>query len=318
MSVQLKQSLKYQGSLIRPKFSPGIMLLDEDLTAAVEYPRTLTRLLFRSLFGCGVVCGFEVVAALPECGNLKVTVKPGVALDGRGDPIELCSDQVLGLGCEEKLKQLWLVISRSGEHSCVPRNVACPGDDDGKSAVPTRTKDCFEIKLLQAPPSHACGCQPPQQPQYGTPAVPAGAQGVILPGAGLPPQNGGSIPTPTPTPAPTPAPTATPTPTPAPAPAPTPTPPPVQPSGVPNLGVAFANPNYWACHREHYCGTCNCGCCCDDCVVLARLDRGDTSIERPNPWSVHYEVRRFIRPMLTPDPLVYGEAMQRLCDVSRG
>jgi hypothetical protein len=263
MTIQLKDSLKYQGSIVRPRFAPGIMLLDEDLTAAVEYPRTLIRLLFRSLFGCGVACGFEVDGAVDDCGNLKVTVKPGVALDCQGDPIELCSAQTVGLPCEAKHKQAWLVVCRSGERSCVPRDVACPGDDDGKSSVPTRTRDCFEIKLLDNIDKHTCGCAsqkiaadaPAAQPRDGA-----------APGAVAAPANG-------------------------------------TPSQIPDL-VKAMTADYWNCHRDHYCGVCSCGCCCDDCVVLAKLVREIPKDGKVASWTTDYSVRRFIRPVLAPDPKV--------------
>jgi len=271
MTIQLKPSLKYQGSIVRPRFTPGIMLLDEDLTAAVEYPRTLIRLLFRSLFGCGVVCGFEVAGAA-DCGELKVTVKPGVALDCQGDPIELCSEQIVGLPCEEKLNNIWVVVCRSGERSCVPRDVACPGDDDGKSAVPTRTRDCFEIKLLKDLDEHACGCKPVKQNGDAAPAQPQKA-----------PRLGGAA-------APEPANTAG--------------------NQLPDLAKAMG-PEYWNCHRDHYCGVCSCGCCCDECVVLAKLVRTPSKENgKPATWTSDYSVRRFIRPVLAPNPWLDGDPMK--------
>src|SRR5690242_16027655 len=113
MSAQLKSSIKYPGSLVRPRFEPGLLLLDEDLTAIVDHTRALSRLLFRSLFGCGVVCGFKVTPQV-ACGNLSVTVDPGVALDCRGDPIEMGDPQVLGMACAEKITYpLWVLIRRS-------------------------------------------------------------------------------------------------------------------------------------------------------------------------------------------------------------
>jgi len=75
------------GVLERPRYSPGLILEDSDLTAAVDYTRALNRLLFRSLFGCGVVCGLTVSIGT-DCG-LQVTVAPGLALDGCGDPLHL-------------------------------------------------------------------------------------------------------------------------------------------------------------------------------------------------------------------------------------
>jgi hypothetical protein len=292
MSTQLKNSLKIPGSLVRPKFAPGIMLLDEDLTAAVEYPRALTRLLFRSLFGCGVVCGFEVAAA-PDCGDLKITVKPGVALDGHGDPIEVCSDQIVGWPCEEKVREkgVWLVICRSGERSCVQRDVACPGDDGGKSSVPTRTTDCFEIKLLDGPDSHACGCTPAEHsPGAVSPAPRDAPAGVAAqPGPATPPVVPAADQTK------------------------------IATGGVPNLNEILNRAEYWNCHREHYCGVCNCGCCGDDCVVLAKLVYKSPADGQPAAWTPDYSARRFIRPMLAPDPKApYSGGMNHLCDPPRG
>ena len=68
--------------LERPRYSPGLILEDSDLTAAVDYTRGLSRLLFRNLFGCGVICGLTVKIDT-DCG-LNVTVSPGLALDGCG------------------------------------------------------------------------------------------------------------------------------------------------------------------------------------------------------------------------------------------
>ena len=73
--------------LERPRYSPGLILEDSDLTSAVDYTQALSRLLFRNLFGCGVICGLTVKIDT-DCG-LNVTVSPGLALDGCGDPLQL-------------------------------------------------------------------------------------------------------------------------------------------------------------------------------------------------------------------------------------
>ena len=54
-----------------------MLLEDEDLNAGVSYTRDLTRILFKSLFGCGVICGL-VVGAKRTCngGKLEITVVP--------------------------------------------------------------------------------------------------------------------------------------------------------------------------------------------------------------------------------------------------
>ena len=50
-------------TLVRPRFSPGLLLRDDDLKVGVDYTRELSRLMFRSLFGCGVICGLKVEAS---------------------------------------------------------------------------------------------------------------------------------------------------------------------------------------------------------------------------------------------------------------
>src|SRR5882724_9908975 len=71
-----------------PLFSPGQMLQHDDLTALADYTRQMTRLMLRSLFGCGVVCGL-CVKALHACNKLTVTIDPGVALSCCGDPVQV-------------------------------------------------------------------------------------------------------------------------------------------------------------------------------------------------------------------------------------
>src|SRR5438874_7512870 len=74
--------------LERPRYTAGLLLEDTDLTAAVKYTRDMSRLLFRSLFGCGVICGLDVTALLTCNGSkIEVTVASGIALDCSGNPI---------------------------------------------------------------------------------------------------------------------------------------------------------------------------------------------------------------------------------------
>src|ERR1044071_3859097 len=81
-------SQKGMSTLARAKFAPGMLLQHEDLEQLNNYTRDLSRLMFRSLFGCGVICGL-VVTSKPECGKLKITVAAGLALSCSGDPIEV-------------------------------------------------------------------------------------------------------------------------------------------------------------------------------------------------------------------------------------
>lgn len=277
MSAQLKPTIKYPGSLIRPRFEPGALLLDEDLTAIVDHTRDLSRLLFRSLFGCGVVCGFRVTAQV-ECGNLTVAVEPGVALDCKGDPIEMCGQHTLGMLCAEKLDDhLWVKIRRSPrDHTCAPRDVACPSDDSGGAYKPTRAKDCFELTLTKEEPKHECGC-PKSATVLFAPAPDAGGMPTAATGKADSPAADG------------------------------------KPDSTLPVRTETALPPDWQCHVPHYCGVCSCGCC-DSCgegwVVLARVSTKAIKIlgkpETPD-REVDYTVRRFLRPVIAADPLRYPQ-----------
>jgi hypothetical protein len=154
-----------RGSLVRARFTPGLLLLDEDLTAGVDYTRGLSRLLFRNLFGCGVICGLTVDGAEATGRCLTVTVHPGLALDCIGDPIEVRQSQslVIKATCDQTLPDAVWVTVRRRENDCMPRALACPPESGGASAVKTRTLDCYEIAVLDQAPTNACGCleQPP-------------------------------------------------------------------------------------------------------------------------------------------------------------
>src|SRR5262249_17310867 len=273
------------------RFEPGLLLFDEDLTAIVDHTRALSRLLFRSLFGCGVVCGFRVTAKV-ECGNLYVTVAQGVALDCQGDPIEMCESQTLGMLCAEKLPDyVWVKIRRSPrDHNCASRDVVCPSDEGDAPCKPTRAKDCFELTLTPEEPKHDCGCPPVQTdtktattgetpasppaapPPAPPPARPAGpprpgpaVAAAAEPGAAIEaaaPATAGAAPPATPA-----APGSA-------APVPPPSPP---------------EPADYECHIPHYCGVCACGCeCGEGWVVLAKIGTKPFDRDYPEARDVDY------------------------------
>jgi len=160
--VPVKQGLS---GLERPRFSPGLLLEDEDLTAGVDYTRNLMKLMFSALFGCGVVCGLKVKAE-PECEGRKLRIKigRGLALDCAGNPINL-PDEVsfpYDPGCEPMPKELWVSVCYM-EKCCRKRDVSCAPDDDGE-AVYTRAVAGFEVRVCDKPPKCACACLP-KQPQ---------------------------------------------------------------------------------------------------------------------------------------------------------
>src|SRR5258705_2913154 len=152
---------KGQSGLMRPRYAAGLLLRDDDLALAVDYTRELNRLLFRSLFGCGVVCGLKVDNPEVKCGQLRVLVHKGVALDCQGNPIHVCEDVEVWqpLDCGEPTPECLWVLARFTEKCCAPRTAMCAGeeDDDASTSVCTRERDGFEIKL-SADAKCACGC----------------------------------------------------------------------------------------------------------------------------------------------------------------
>jgi hypothetical protein len=156
--------------LQRPRFTPGLLLEDEDLTAGVDYTRNLMRLMFRSLFGCGLICGLKIEAALICKGRkLAVTVGSGLALDGAGNPIQVPGPVRLEFdpACDDWPAEIWVSVCYR-EKSCRPRDVSCSPDDDSRIET-TRSRDGFEIRLQAQVPACACACGLPAPPGTGQP-----------------------------------------------------------------------------------------------------------------------------------------------------
>lgn len=76
--------------LCRPRFFPGQLLSDEDLTALDHYILEKNRLHNRNLHGFGVVCGLKVLCH--PCEGY-VTVTSGHAIDPCGNDIIVCEDE---------------------------------------------------------------------------------------------------------------------------------------------------------------------------------------------------------------------------------
>jgi hypothetical protein len=281
------KSVTGTASLVRPCFSPGLLLRDDDLKQGVDYTRDLSRLLFRSLFGCGVVCGLRVVPGV-KCGKLVVTVQSGVALDCHGDPIQVPEEKQISIDvdCDEKLPGKLCIAIRRTEKCCAPRSAVCSDDDDESTAVCTRERDGYEIRISPECPNCACGCAAPEDDAPPPPPPPD----VLLARANTEKKTkkerngvraaadieGGS-------------------------------------------GNDVSDDTCWCadptsdCYKDHYQGICSCVCSdchggCDcDCgwVVLALLI--DQSTENELLWKADHRVRRFVRPVLMRDPVVWEE-----------
>lgn len=144
-----KNCVKGTSTLVRPKFAPGMLLQHEDLEQMTTYTRELSRLLFRSFFGCGVVCGLKVTN-VQVCGKRGINVAAGLALDCSGDPVHLPKDQKLEIEKEcdqEPTGPLYVLLCRT-EKCCSPRTSMCASDEDEAPSVCTRERDGFEICIV--------------------------------------------------------------------------------------------------------------------------------------------------------------------------
>ena len=159
-------STKGTSTLVRPRFAPGMLLQHDDLDLISSYSRDLSRLLFRSFFGCGVVCGL-VVKPDPQCGQDAIVVAAGLGLDCAGDPIYVPKGMrvVLDENCQPNPNDtLWVVLCATSK-CCAPRPSMCPGDDEEDSTSCTREREGFEIRVVVQRPTCACSCvgDTPQQ-----------------------------------------------------------------------------------------------------------------------------------------------------------
>ena len=116
---QHASSTKGMSTLVRPKFGPGMLLQHDDLEQLNIYTRELNRLMFRSLFGCGVVCGL-VVEPTRSAARVRHG-RRGLALDCHGDPIYVPKDTRVAVdeNCDPNLND-----ARCGSCCAAPRSAA--------------------------------------------------------------------------------------------------------------------------------------------------------------------------------------------------
>jgi len=266
-------------SLARPRFYPGLLLEDEDLTATVDYTRNMMRMLFKSLFGCGVICGLGVTAELTcERRKLSVTVARGVALDCMGNPIEVPRATTIEYDpdCKKPPSEVWVTVCYL-EKCCRPRDISCSPDDDGQIKH-TRSMDGFEIRLYDAPPECACSCARRQAPSttngHGPCCQDPAPTSATPASAGAASANG---------------------------------------NGAATTGAGRATaaiPLECECYRHHYDGDCACDCGCT-CVLIGaiKIDWTAATADGPIQYLTGYEFRRLIRPILRGEFACFQQAL---------
>src|SRR4051794_32453662 len=117
-NIKLGDSNQGYVGLVRPHYSAGLLLQDDDLTLGVTYTRALSRLMFRTLFGCGVLCGLRVKdPKSDQCHPFSVSIEKGVALDCVGDPIEVPA-LALKVDCDKTVGNIVWVALRKREKCC--------------------------------------------------------------------------------------------------------------------------------------------------------------------------------------------------------
>ncbi len=153
------KSSKGNSTLLRARFGPGMLLHHEDLEQLSSYTLELSRLIFRSFFGCGVVCGL-VVETETKCEKIYITVRAGLALGCSGDPVYVPKDHRFAIdeaGTTNIPSPLWVVLCGTTK-CCAPRPSTCGSDDDEGPSVCTRERAGFEIRVVSEWPQCACGC----------------------------------------------------------------------------------------------------------------------------------------------------------------
>lgn len=163
-------------------FKNGMIVTAEDLEAAMHYPVALMQSVNRAVYGCGVICGFEIRPDPGLCGktgteticingtdrqmelhrSFRVEVGRGTAMDCSGLPIELCKPLIVDLspsscGCDPKAGGCVCIMIRRIAAPEAPRGDCC-GTPSGPLEC-SRLRDHVEIRGFPADqlPDHYCG-----------------------------------------------------------------------------------------------------------------------------------------------------------------
>jgi hypothetical protein len=141
-------------------FRDGMIVTADDLDAAMRHPTSLLLTVFRAFFGCGVVCGLALRPKQAGGGGWVLCVDRGVAIDGHGYPIELCTAVELDLSpeacaCELPPGQVCVAVRRTTSDEA-PHD-ACTCDLDEPRFDCRRVRDHVVVKAFTEPELKALG-----------------------------------------------------------------------------------------------------------------------------------------------------------------
>lgn len=164
------------------RFSDGMLVTAEDLTAAGRYPLDVLQVLVRSYFGCGIVCGLKVgrppasgnssangtgtnANCPPDTASFVIQVDRGVALDCHGFPLELCAPLKLDLtpdpcSCDDPPTELCIAIRHVTSDSAPKASCGCSTPSD--HAQCSRVRDHVEVAAFPCEdlPENTCKAAP--------------------------------------------------------------------------------------------------------------------------------------------------------------
>jgi hypothetical protein len=267
-----RPSVTGNGSLLRPRFSAGLLLQDDDLTQIVDYTRGLMGLFLRSVFGCGVLCGLDVTPT-KTAASLRVEVGDGVALTCGGELIEVRGAEALVLdtcGMTTYPQTFWVVL-HGAQMSCAPRETMCSPQGDDLACAYTRIREGFKLELVNTLPADACNCAS-EAPKAQNDAAVNGSNSNAASDTTSNSQLAVTSQTP-----------------------PTSSTPGGTPTNKESPASWLLDPTGKACYDRHFQGKCDCTCGCDAVLIAKVVVTGDQTA------AADYSERRYVRVALLRD-----------------
>jgi hypothetical protein len=128
---------------VRPNYFSGKLLSAEDLKLEQDYFLEKIRLHNRCLHGYGVVCGLGI--AVGEGASPIVEVKPGCAIDGYGNLIEVAETVEARLSPGLKQNAYYILLRYKECFTDEVPTLLEPSQRGSKATQPNRIKETFEI-----------------------------------------------------------------------------------------------------------------------------------------------------------------------------